>query len=220
MKFTLFKSLLCALFITSYAHNVAAAAPITIDFSGSLTDSFDSFNVGDAFSGSYTFDPGIAAGLGSTSSFSTFNNLLSANVQIGSFSASIGPGVGLPNIQQDDVANADRYAFLALNPVGSSQIGGLDITAFGFRLDDTTGSAVTDALTLLTAPTLSSFTSSGFLFFFDSPPLFGSNFHVLNGTLSSLEVRPAAVPVPATVWLMGSALVGLLLTGKRSKGNV
>lgn len=208
----IFKAVPVLLLIALCPLNVSASSSITIDFSGSLTDSFGSLNAGDAFSGSYTFDATVAADAGSTSSFASFNNLLSANLQIGGFSATLGPGTGLPGIQQDDVANADRYAVLALNPTANEQIGGLAVTAFGFRLDDSTGNAVTDALNLIT-PSLANFSSNGFLIFLDSP--LSPNFHVVNGVLSSLDVRPAAVPLPAAAWLMVSALMGFLLAQKR-----
>jgi hypothetical protein len=176
----------------------ASAAPIAYNFSGTLTDSFGSLSAGDAVSGSYTIDPAVP-GSGS-SAFSGFNNLLSATLTVGGFSASIGPGVGLPEIQQDDVAGADRYGLLGRNPVGSSTVGGLSISAFGFRLDDTTGTAISNALTLLTNPALSNFTSNTFLIFFGDPLATDpNNFHVVSGVLNNLS----PVPEPASLALFG-----------------
>lgn len=187
----------------------ASATPITYSFSGQLTNSFDSLNSGDAFSGSYTIDSSVAAT--GNINFAVFNNLLSASLTIGSFSATIGPNTGLPEIQQDDVANADRYALIGRNPVGSSQIGGLNISMFGFRLDDTTGTAISNATTLLTNPSLSNFTSNTFLIFFGE--FTDPNFTVVSGSLSNLSEQ--AVPEPATLALLGVGFIGLGFSRRR-----
>jgi len=185
----------------------ASATPITYGFSGLLTNSFGSLNSGDAFSGFYTIDSSVAA-TGNVNS-AVFNNLLSASLTIGSFSATIGPGTGLPEIQQDDVAGADRYALVGRNPLGSSQIGGLNISLIGFRLDDTTGTAISNATTLLTNPALANFTSNTFLVFFGDPTT--SDFAVVSGTLDSLST----IPEPATFALIGVGLVGLGFSRRR-----
>jgi hypothetical protein len=202
---TFWKSLLSmsAALIVSLSAFGASASTITYNFAGTLTSSFGTLNSGDPFSGSYRIDSSVAAAGGSTSSFSVFNDLLSVSLTVGSFSATIGPGSGLPELQQDNVAGADRYGLVGRNPVGSSQIGGLDISSIGFRLDDTTGTAISDALILLTNPTLSSFTSNTFLLFFGVPN--DGGFAVVTGTLSSLST----VPEPATLVLLGLGLAGL-----------
>jgi hypothetical protein len=191
----------------------AITSSITYNFAGTLTDSFGSLNAGDPFSGSYTLDPSVAATGPSTSSFAVFNNLLNASLTTGSFSAAIGPGVGLPEIQQDDVGGADRYALLGRNPVGSSQIGGLDISVFGFRLDDTTGTAISNATVLLTTPSLSNFTSNTFLIFFGDPV--SGPFQVVSGSLNSLSEQ--TVPEPDTLALLGLAAVAAGIARRRTK---
>lgn len=190
----------------------AWAAPITIGFSGTLTSSFGSLNSGDAFSGSYTFDPSIA-GTG-TSSFAVFNNLVSASLTIGAFSATIGPGTGLPEIQQDDVPGADRYALVGRNAVGSAPIGGLNIFVFGFRLDDPSGTAVSNALMLLTNPSLGSFATNTFTMFFGS----FANLQVVSGTLTSLA--PRTVPEPGTLALFAAAILLALAVARRRATRV
>lgn len=204
-RFNIPKQLLAA-FILTISTFAASAANITVNFTGALTSSFGTLTSGDSFSGSYTFDSSVAAT--GSSSFAVFNNLLDASLTVGSFSALVGPGIGLPEIQQDDVAGADRYALLARNPVGSSQIGGLDISAFGFRLDDPAGTAITDALTLLSPPSLSSFTSNTFLIFFGDPTsTVPGGFQVVTGALETLTVGDSTVPEPGSLLLLGAAAV-------------
>jgi hypothetical protein len=178
----------------------ASAAPITLSFAGTLTSTFGTLISGQAFSGSYTFDPAVA-GTG-TSSFAVFDDLLSVSLTVGAFSATIGPGVGLAEIQQDDVPLADRYALVGRNPVGSSLIGGLAISGISFRLDDTTGTAISDALVLLTNPSLSSFTGETFFIFFGDPTT--QDFEAVTGTLTSL-----GAPEPGTLALLGIGIAGL-----------
>lgn len=194
---------ICAALAMSVCTFCVQAAIITYNFGGTLTSSFGSLNSGDAVSGSYTVDTSVLAAGGSTSSFSVFNNLQGASLTIGSFSATIGPGSALPEIQQDNVAGADRYALVGRNPVGSSQIGGLDISAFGFRLDDSSGTAISDALTLLTNPVLSNFTSNTFFIFLGDPT--SVSFQVVFGSLDALF----AVPEPTPLALLGFGLAGL-----------
>jgi hypothetical protein len=216
MKFNIMPKQLLAAFILAISSFGASAASITIDFTGVLTSTFDTLTSGTAFSGSYTYDPSVA-GTGN-SSFAVFNNLLDASLTVGSFSATVGPGTGLPEIQQDDVAGADRYALLARNPVGSSQIGGQDITGFGFRLDDTTGTAITNALTLLSPPSLSSFNGNAFFIFFHDPNP-GSTVPdgFVGGELQTLSVRNPTVPEPSSLLLLGAAAVSFQIARGRIK---
>lgn len=181
----------------------AHAALISYNFSGVLGDTFGSLSAGDAFSGTYSFDSSVAAS--GNASFAVFNNLTGVSFSSGSFSASIGPGSGLPEIQQDDVAGADRYALLGRNPVGSAQIGGLDITAIGFRLDDTSGTAINDATVLLTDLSLTAFTSNSLLLFFGE--VTSQDFTVVSGRLTSLN----QVPEPASLALSLVALAACAL---------
>jgi len=196
------KLLLCAVAsgVLGFVASAAKATEITYTYSGVLTSSFGSLNAGDAVSGTYTLDPTIAATGASDSSFAVFNDLISASVTIGGFSATVGPGVGLAEIQQDNVPGADRYALVARNPVGSSTVGGLDVSLISFRLDDTTGAAISDALTLLTNPSLANFTSNTFLLFLGS----GDQLQVVTGTLSAVSV-----PEPPVLLLVAAGLLAV-----------
>jgi len=183
--------------------STAQAVIITYEFAGTLTSGLGSLSSGDAFSGAYTVDTDVVATGTSNSQFAVFNNLTGVSLTIGGFTAQVGPGTGLPEIQQDDVAGADRYALLGRNAVGSSQIGGFDLSVIGFRLDDTSGTAITNALDLLTDPVLSNFTSNTFLLFFvDSQ---GQLQEVVTGALTQLS----QVPEPAALVLFGVGLAGL-----------
>lgn len=192
--------ILTILILTTWSA-ISTAASITLNFSGKLTSSFDTLNVGDPFSGSYSFDSIIAANSGSTSSYAVFDSLSSASLTVGGFTASLGASTGLPEIQQDDVAGADRYGLVVRNPTGSSTIGGLGISSFGFRLDDTAGLAINDALNLLAAPSLSNFTSHTFLMFFGNP-LTPSAFQVVTGTLETLSPPQTTLPEPNSLLLL------------------
>jgi len=197
---------LLVLVATLSAHSLAGAAIVTYGFSGKLTSSLGSLTSGDSFAGTYTVDTSLAATGGSTSSFAVFNNLRQATLTIGSFSAAVGPGAGLPEVQQDDVAGADRYALVARNAIGSAPISGLDLNTFGFRLDDTTGAAISDALVLKTNLSLSDFTSNTFLMFF------GDTSNPFAGFISGSLDAVFAVPEPGSLLLASLGLLGLART--------
>ncbi len=198
LKFLIFAS---ALSLSTAGHG----AIMTYYFSGTLTNSFGTLNSGDAFSGSYTLDTAVPATAPSDVSYAVFNNLLGVTLTVGSFTASIGPGVELPEIQQDDVAGADRYALVGRNAIGSAQMDGVDLAVIGFRLDDTTGTVLSDATVLLTNPVLSDFTSNEFFLFFAGEDTADQRIEVVSGTLTSLRT----VPEPATLALLGVGLIGI-----------
>jgi hypothetical protein len=170
---------------------------LSYSFSGVLTSSYGSLSAGDAFSGTYTIDSSIAARAGSTSSFAVFDDLVSATLVIGSFTATIGPGLGLSELQQDDVPGADRYALVGRNAVGSTQIGGLDLSLFAFALFDPTGTAVNDALTLLLSPNLANFASNIFFLGFQDSTV------EVEGILTTFS----AAPEPSTLLLLAASML-------------
>lgn len=200
----LLKSLIFASALT--LSTAGHGAIITYDFSGTLTSSFGTLNSGDAFSGSYTLDTAVPATGLSDVSYAVFNNLLSVTLTIGAFTAFVGPGVELPEIQQDDVSGADRYALVGRNALGSAQMDGLDLAVIAFRLDDPSGTAVSDATELLTNPALANFSGNEFFLFFAGPDIEeGQRIEFVSGRLTSLRT----VPEPATLALLGIGLVGI-----------
>jgi hypothetical protein len=192
----------------------ASATQLSYSFAGTLTSSFGSLSAGDTFSGTYTIESSIAATGTSTTSFAVFNNLVSASLVVGSFSATIGPGAGLPELQQDNVPGADRYSLVGRNPVGSSLIGGLAISGFGFALFDSTGTTVSNALTLLTNPNISDFTSNIFFIFLGNP----ADPTVIVGSLTRLTPR-LTVPEPATLALVVVGLIGIGFSRRKSNST-
>jgi hypothetical protein len=178
----------------------ASATTLTYSFDGTLSTSFGTLNAGDAFTGSYTIDaslpPAITGGFGTTT-FALWFNVISATLQIESFTATSTAGV----IQQIDDPTGDQYNVDSGNSVGSSQIGGLDMDYFLIRLFDSTGPAVVDASELLTDPLLSDFDFRTFVVVFGP----SDNSASVVGTLTSLAV----VPEPSTMALLGVGLAGL-----------
>jgi hypothetical protein len=172
MKFARFTSRVAITAALGVAAANTGAAPVTIDFSGALTSTFGSLVSGDAYTASYTYDPSIAPRAGSDSSFAFFDNLLSVTFTdtTASYTATIGPGTGLSELQQDNdnPMGNDRYALVGRNPAGLP-INGLPITEIGFALNDSTKAAITDASVLLNPPSLSSFGDRTLLLFFDKP---------------------------------------------------
>jgi hypothetical protein len=193
----------------------ASATQLSYSFAGTLTSSFGSLSAGDAFSGTYTIESSIVATGTSTTSSSVFNNLVSASLVVGSFSATIGPGAGLPELQQDNLPGADRYSLVGRNPVGSSTIGGLAISVFGFRLDDTTGTAISDALTLLTNPNLANFSSNSFFIFFGSP--LSPDFQVVSGYIEPPDA--ASCCSRARHARLACGLIGVGLSRRKSNST-
>ena len=132
-----------AVVILSISTFVASATPVTMNFTGTLNSSFDILHSGDAFSGSYTYDPSVAGGIFDITypSIIGFVNVLAASVTvfsspgITSFSATSSPGVDLGGIvQMNDFSGVDSYQMGAGNFIGGAQIGGFDIAGLNVSL--------------------------------------------------------------------------------------
>lgn len=190
--------------IPSFASSTNAAI-VTLNFSGTVTSVDASlaptFSVGQTLNGSYSFDTTTVARAGSNSTSAVFDALTAFNFSIGAYAAS---SVGAPEIQvEDDPPGTfvDRYALVsrASDGLSGAAVNGNALIFFGFRMDDSTNTAITNALVLPTNPSLSSFDSNSFFILFGDP---GSPV-VVDGTLTSLT--NAAIPEPATIaiWSLG-----------------
>jgi hypothetical protein len=200
--------------IVAGASAAADASPITISFAGvvgSVSAGLSgSFTAGDLLSGSYTFESTTAPRPGADVNGAVYDAVTDVSFALGSYSAATAGPAPNGEIQvENDPINPlffDRYALVsrATDGLVGLPVNGQPLTTFGFRLDDTTNTAFSTALTLPTSLALSDFTSSAFFVFFGT--------ELVNGTLTSLSVGAASpVPEPATVGLtaLGLAIVGL-----------
>jgi hypothetical protein len=182
----------------------AEALPITINFSGVVgsvsAGLTGALAVGDALSGSYTFESTTAPRAGATVNGAVYDAVTDLVFTIGSYSAATAGAAPNGEIQIDNDPDApfvDRYAVVsrATDGLAGAPINGHDLVFFGFRLDDSSNTAFSTALTLPASIDLSDFTSSAFFAFFGD--------EIVDGTITSIEVAPSSsVPEPTTVGLI------------------
>jgi hypothetical protein len=188
------------------------AAPITVNFTGTVASASagvaSALGAGDTLSGSYTFESTTAARAGSTSAFAVFDALTALSFTINAYAASSN---GAPEIQTDNTPGNDRYGLVsrASDGLTGPNVNGLALTAFGFRLDDSTGTVFSDALLLPTSLSLADFDSTGFFIFFD-----GFN-QLVSGTITGITFT--GVPEPAVLALFGAAALGAGLLARRRR---
>jgi len=213
---TLFATCL-ALSLIGFA-NSAQAALLTGNYSGTVTfvptELSSEFSVGDTISGTYTFESTTAARAGSTMNFAAFDALTSASYTVGSYTAT---SAAAPEIQVDDVMNADRYGIVSRASEGltGADVNGYSLSFASFRLDDSTGTAINNALILPTMLDFNDFDSSGFFITFGSVQ---NGFYTVSGELDSFEITdPSAVPEPSTLILASLGGVGLIAFGIRRR---
>lgn len=171
------------------------------------------FDTTQTLSGMYTFDSTVAARTGGTMVQATFDALLGLTATVGTYTAT---STAALEIQVDDDPpdpnDFDRYGVNSRASDGliGSDVNGLALVGFSFRLDDSSNSAITNALILPTALSLADFDSTGFFLFFESGEL-------VNGRITSLSV--SQVPIPAALPLMASGigLMGLIGWRRRRK---
>ena len=181
---------LIAILVLALGASSVGASVLNFVVSGTLVTSFDSLHAGDSFTLKYAVDTSIPGTLifqiGPTT-FVSFDNVTSAMVSIGSWSAS---SVGLTR-EIDDPAS-DQYEMFSSGVVTAPSIGGLDVYFFTLALFDPSGMLVTDAFTPLTK--LSPFVDNSFaIVFADDQTTVG-----LFATVTSIAV----VSEPGTMQLL------------------
>jgi hypothetical protein len=190
-----------------------AAAPVTFDFTGSVTqtmfDPSDPFaggiSFGTTFSGSYTFETTATDGIpfASNGSYNAFGAPYQFTVSIGggfTFSTSDAVNIGVGN------GPADQYSVLAC--AGGPFCFGSTAAIF---LEDLDGTVFASDALPLTAPALSAFETALFTF----RGFVNDNQVEIIGALDSLvcsagcEPVGTPIPEPGTLMLVASALAAL-----------
>lgn len=175
------------------------------------------FSNGQAMTGFYVFDSATAPRAGSNSTFAVYDALKTLSFSVGSYSAS---STGAPEIQVDNnppLPDHDRYAVVSRASEGltGSSVNGELLNSFGFRLDDSTNTVFSTALTLPTSLSLASFDSNRFFVFFGdiaTPKL-------VSGTLNGLTVSAIPEPGGLTLGFLGIAVVGLTRLAGRARAR-
>lgn len=215
-----FTSVLAAVLLASIGSvSVVRAASVTYGFTGSVylvSDSISSaIAVGDAVSGSFTFDDTV---VGQTSSpggvldpsITYYPWILTAfDVRIGSYSASLG-SVGEQRIFviNDDASGRDRFLVELFPPTGAS-VGGLSPYGLALNFQDNSGDVLQDGSIPLDASTLNKFLNrAGTLDFVAGDARNRAEFSIS-------EVH--SVPTPASGSLLAVGLIALLISRRASE---
>lgn len=209
------RSIVCAaLLLFSFS---ASAQVITFNYTGEVTDIGSSLtgagiSVGTAMSGSFSYDTG---GGGSLNSFSTsFAN---------GFTANLGPGGGAINVQNDQMNGsatlpADGFTVFA-SDTNSNSLNGFSNPAmqFGVLQENAVGQLWDDELppdsndwALIT---LAAINGPDWRWLDFNIPGVGTFDDQIRWTVTEFSV--SEVPVPAAIWLFGSALIGFIGFSRR-----
>ena len=164
----------------------------TVDFS-----TFATVQARDAFTFSYSVDTAIAP-LG-VPAFAVFHNVIDMSITAGGFSATSAQGLLL----QINAPLLDQYVVNSEGTVVSSPLEGLDLVYLQLETFDPTGTAISDARTVVDDPSLGAFSLFAFWAVFASGDVGG----VIHGAITR-----SAVPEPATLALFALALAGLALS--------
>jgi hypothetical protein len=193
----------------------AEADLITFDFTGTVItvapELLGTFSLGDAMTGSYTFDsttPGVSG-----PDTSIYNLAITAlDVTVGSYVATASSPGSILITNDFLTTSADLY--LATNfvsgPTISNTFGTWDVITFLFNLTDTTGTVFTTTDLPLSPPNLAAFdiTAASLLFRDESQG-------VLVAVSADLNSLTSPVPEPGTLLLIGSGLAGFGITTRR-----
>lgn len=205
---TLSASLTTMVFSASNAH----ASAMTFNFTGELirvdTPLSGAFTTGNKFSGSYTFDSNATSNQPGPSPIAFFTNAISnLSLSVGSepYTASATNG----DIGYDFEGGDASYDASVTGSISAASAEGYALT--GLTLTWTPDNFPSQ-MGALSEETLFGPTSDGILImYFD-----GSNGpSQIRGTLDSVTI--AHMPIPTTVWLFGSGLLGLIGFAKRKQ---
>lgn len=166
------------------------------------------FTYGQSFTGSFTLDESIIA-------TPTTNRFVGA---VDNFTLNVAGNIFTgENGDANQLVGGDDILLITIGGVSnigsvSGQIGGNLFTGFSFDLR---------GVDLFSAPSIlannlvtSDFNYVSYVFGFGS----SSNSTIGRGnTITSLNFTPSSVPVPSTVWLFGTAILGLIGFGRRKK---
>lgn len=195
------KTLSLTLLITCWLGAVpsASATPVAFDFNGTVFSSPGGFVLlSTPFSGSFSYDDALAGSAtanGTNYTPAAFTlNILGEEIRF----------PGIINVTDDSAfipgADTIQVGFFGINPM--PLINGLSVSGIELAFVDTTGTMLADE-GLPGAFGLDGWTSRLLSIRFTQDTL-----NPTLGMLSSLS--PSPVPVPAAVWLLGSALLGLV----------
>ncbi|MGE3822444.1 MAG: PEP-CTERM sorting domain-containing protein [Isosphaeraceae bacterium] len=164
------------------------------------------FALGQTMNGSYVFDSATAPRAGSNATFAVYDALKTLTFSVGGYAASSN---GAPEIQVDNnppLPNHDRYGVVSRASEGltGASVGGNALTAFGFRLDDSTDTVFSTALVLPTSLNLANFDNARFFVFFGDI----GNPKLVSGTIGGLTVSAIPEPGVLSLGLLGLALAG------------
>jgi len=190
---------LIAVLVVGLGASGAAASMLTFVISGTLVTSFDTLHFGDPFTLTYTVDTAVPGNLifqGGQTTWVSFDNVTSATVAIGGWSAS---SLGLTRQIDDPVA--DQYEMFSSGTVSAPSVGGLDVSFFTLQLIDPSGTLVSDAFTPLTSLPLLS--ERGFAV------VFANDVNTV-GVFAAID-SIALMPEPGTLILLTTACATLLV---------
>jgi hypothetical protein len=214
-----------ALMIAVGYADVASAAPITLQFQGTVVGVFaplaGTFAVGDSFTTQITFESTTPDLQPNATSGIYLNAITAWSLIIGSTNFAMGPTAVFPQIAVSDANSgpSDSVQFTVFDFSGGlgPMIGGLNPVAMNLDFVDLTGTALaSDALP--TTVNVSAFAASRTLSInYQNPNTFDSGFLV--GTVSTGGVvNPVApVPEPATSLLITSGLAASALVRRRRR---
>lgn len=197
------------------------ANAVTLTFSGTVTTGLGSIVAGDTLTGSLAYDETATARPGGTAVQATFDAVTALTFAVNGFGSSLASATGAPEIQIDDGDGTlnDRFGAVGrvVDGMAPATLDGIySLTTFSFRLDDTTDSAISNALILPSSVDLADYTSSTFFLFFTDA---SGGFQLIDGTLDRV-VAVAPVPLPAGLPLLLGGLAGLgMLSARRRRSK-